>query len=211
MKDVIEALNWRYSTNVFDQNKRLSTEDLDYLLEAMRLSPSSFGVQPWKFIVVTNPEIRAKIREAGYGQPKISEASHLIVFAIPKDINETVIDNFVKAVAKARGVEVDAVKGLRDMVTGSMAQKTEEGRRAWATNQVYIALGVLLTAVAVRGIDAGPMEGFDPKKVDEILGLAPLGLESRVMAAVGYRSESDPNANSKRMRFPKEEVVIEIK
>lgn len=211
MKDVIEALNWRYATNGFDTNKKLSAEEVEYITEAMRLSPSSYGLQPWKFILVTNPEVRAKLQEVGFNQPKISEASHLVVFAIEKNIDDALVDTFIKSVADTRGMSVEMLDGYANMIKGFIAPLSPEERRAWATRQAYISLGVLVTAGATRGIDVAPMEGFDPKKFDEILGLENLGLESRVIAAVGFRSESDPSAGYKKVRFPKEQVVIEVK
>lgn len=211
MKNVLDAMEWRYATNKFDTTKKLSVQDLNDLLEAVILSPSSFGLQPWKLIVVTNPEIRAKLQEAGYGQPKISEASHLIVFAVEKNIDDALIDNFIKTVAKTQSIPVENLKGKADMMKGSILSNTVEKRIEWATRQVYIALGVLITTAAIAGIDVGPMEGFDPKKFDEILGLDKMGLEARVIAAVGYRASDDPSLQLKKVRFSKEEIVVEVK
>ncbi len=211
MKNVIDAMEWRYATNKFDPIKKLSAKDLNNLMEAVILSPSSFGLQPWKLIVVTNPKIRAKLQEAGYGQPKISEASHLIVFAAEKNIDDTLIDNFIKTVAKTRSIPIENLKGKADMMKGSILSKTIEQRVEWVTRQVYIALGVLITTAAIAGIDVGPMEGFDPKKFDEILGLDKMGLEAKVIAAVGYRASDDPNLQLKKVRFSKEDILIEIK
>jgi nitroreductase len=211
MENVIEALNWRYAVNRFDTAKKLSTVQINELLEAVRLTPSSYGLQPWKFIVVTNPEVRAKLQAAGYNQPKISEASHLIVFAVPTKIDDTLVDTYVQSVSKIRGVPLESLKGYADMIKGSIAGKTPEQRIEWAARQAYIALGVLLTAAAVWRIDAGPMEGFDPAKFDEILGLDELGLRSVVIAAVGYRVIDDVPAEHKQVRFPLKEVVIEVK
>lgn len=211
MKNIIDAMEWRYATNKFDLNKKLTDEELNGLLEAVILSPSSFGLQPWKLIVVTNPKIRAKLQEAGYGQPKISEASHLIVFAVEKNIDDTLIDNFIKTVAKVQSVPVESLKGKADMMKGSILSKTVEERINWATRQVYIALGVLITTAAISSIDVGPMEGFDPKKFDEILGLDKMGLETKAIAAVGYRASDDPSLQLKKVRFSKEEIIVEVK
>lgn len=208
--NVVDAMKWRYAVNKFDA-KKLSDSEIDGLLQSVILSPSSFGLQPWKFIVVTNPDIRQKLREAGYGQPKISESSHLIVFAVKKNINDALVDSFMTTVSKVRGIPLEGLKGYSDMLKGSIARKTAEQRIEWAARQAYIALGVLITTAAIHGIDAAPMEGFDPKKFDEILGLEKLGLESKVIAAVGFRASDDPSALVKKVRYTKDQVVIEVK
>ncbi|MEI8337570.1 MAG: NAD(P)H-dependent oxidoreductase [bacterium] len=211
MKEIIEAMNWRYATNKFDPSRKLSDDEVNKILNTLTLSPSSFGVQPWKFVIVTNPDIRAKLQEAGYGQPKITEASHLIVFAVPKVIDDNLIDNFIKSVSDTRGVAVLDLKGYSDMIKGAVLSKTPEQRVEWATRQVYIALGVLVASSAVEGIDVAPMEGFDSKKFDEILGLEKMGLESKVSAAIGFRASDDPYIKYKKVRFPVDQVVINIK
>ena len=211
MKNIIDAMKWRYSVNKFDVNKKLTEEELNTLLEALILSPSSYGLQPWKFIVVTNPDIRTKLQEAGYGQPKITESSHLIVFAVEKNINEKLVENYINSVSKIRGVPVENLKGYSDMITGAILSRTPEQKENWATKQVYLALGVLIASAATLDIDVGPMEGFDANKFDEILGLEKIGLKSKVVAVVGFRSSDDKSAEYKKVRFSKEEIVIEIK
>ena len=211
MKNTIEALNWRYAVQAFDPKKKLTPEQLTILTEALRLAPSAFGLQPWKFIIVSNPEIRAKLREAAYGQPKVTDASHFIVLATPVKVDAAFADTFIASVAKTRGLKVSDLKGLEDMVKGALARNTPEANREWAARQAYIALGSLLTAAAIEGIDAGPMEGFDPKKFDEILGLDKLGLESRAAVAVGFRDPSDPAAARVKSRFSRDEVIVEVK
>ena len=212
MTTVIEGLKWRYAINKFDQTKKVSDEQLSSLMDAMILTPSSFGLQPWKFIVVTNPEVRAKLQEAGYNQPKISEASHLIVIAVEKHIDDALVEKYMQSVSQIRNVPRENLDGYADMIKGTIASKqTDAARIEWATKQAYIALGVLVTAGAVDGIDVAPMEGFDPQKFDEILGLEAKGLESKVIAAVGFRASDDPVSQMKKVRYPKEEVVIEVK
>ncbi|MFA5841643.1 MAG: NAD(P)H-dependent oxidoreductase [Candidatus Paceibacterota bacterium] len=210
MKNIIEALNWRYAAQVFDKNKKLTDGQLDLLLDAARLSPSSFGLQAWKFILVNNPETRAKLREAGYNQAKITDASHLIVIAVPKVINSDSVKEYMESISKTRGVDMESLQGFSDMLNGAINMRTPEQRVEWATRQAYIALGVLLTTAAVEGIDAGPMEGFDPKKFDEILGLEALGLESKAAVALGFRSEDDVMAKAAKVRFSKDRVVVEV-
>ncbi len=183
---------------------------MDILLEALRLAPSSFGLQPWKFIVVTNPDVRAKLREAGYNQPQITDASHLIVFAVEKNIDDAFVGRFVRSISETRGVPETALEGYAAMMKGAVATKTPEQRIDWAARQAYLALGVLVTAGALMNIDITPMEGFDSKKFDEILELGTKGLASQVIAVVGYRMPEDPAAAMKKVRYPKEQVVIEV-
>jgi nitroreductase len=212
MKNTIDALKWRYATKQFDPTKKLSKEQYEIVTEALRLAPSSFGLQPWKFIEVTNPEVRAKLREAAWGQPQITDAANLFVLAVNKNVNDAYVDTYIADIAKTRGMKIEDLKGFEDSIKGSIASKGGvEGVIQWSSRQVYIALGTLLTTAAVEGIDACPMEGFDSKKFDEILGLEKLGLESRVLATVGFRSEGDKAASYKKVRSAKEDVFIELK
>jgi nitroreductase / dihydropteridine reductase len=209
MANILEALKWRYATKQYDTVKKLSTAQLDMLIEAMRLSPSSQGLQPWRFIVVSNPEVRARLRAEGGGQPQMTDASQLIVFAIEKNLDEALVEKYLRSVAETRGVGMETLTGYRDMLLGSIKSRSPEQNREWATRQVYIALGVLLATAAHEGIDASPMEGFDPKKFDEILGLEAMGLESKVLAAVGFRSPTDKYASLAKVRFARGDVVVE--
>jgi nitroreductase len=222
MKNIIESLQWRYATKKFDTTKKLTSAQLDMLVESARLSPSSFGLQPWKFVIVTDTAARAKLREAAWGQSQITDASALIVFCVRKNIDDALVDSYMQSIASTRNVPLETLKGFADTIKGSIKSKGTPGTEAdpeaatsaakeWATRQVYIALGVLLTTAAHLDIDACPMEGFDPKKFDDILGLSALGLESRTLAAVGFRSADDTTAGLKKVRFPKEEVVVEVK
>ncbi len=208
MKTVIEGLKWRYATKKFDPTKKLSQEQLDMLLEAMRLAPSSYGLQPWKFIVVTNPEKREQLKAAGYGQNQITDASHLIVFAVDTRINNEDIDKYIHAIAQTRGIPEESLKDFEGMMKSFVAGKSPEELTEWAARQAYIALGVLISAGATEGIDIAPMEGFDPAKFDEILELGQHNLASKVIAAIGFRAEDDAFAQMAKVRYPKEEVVI---
>ncbi len=212
MKNIIEALQWRYATKEFDTSKKLSSEQLHTLTEALRLSASSFGLQPWGFVVVSNPEVRAKLREAAWGQSQITDASELIVICVRKNVDSTLVDTWMQSIAKTRGIDIAELKGYSDMINGSInGRSSPEAAKEWASRQVYIALGTLLATASVEEIDTCPMEGFDNKKFDDILGLDALGLESRVLAAVGFRSATDKMASLPKTRFPKEDVVVEIK
>jgi len=208
---LLQQLNWRYATKQFDPTRKISAEDWETLEEALRLSPSSGGLQPWKFIVVTDPAVRARLTPASHGQPQIAAASHLVVFASKIGFSEADVDAHVTHVAEVQGVPFEALATLRGMLVGGIVKAQDEtARNAWARNQVYIALGNLLTSAAMLGIDACPMEGFDRAQYDEILGLKAKGLASAVIATLGYRSPADKYAQAPKARFPKEQVFIHV-
>jgi nitroreductase len=208
---LISQLNWRYATKQFDPNRKISTADWATLEEALRLTPSSGGLQPWKFVVVTDPVVRAKLRPASYGQAQITDASHLVVFIAKNNLNEADVDAHLQNVAKTQGVPVESLAQLRGMLVGGIVQAMDEAaRNAWARNQAYIALGNLLTSAALLGIDACPMEGFDRAQYDEILGLKAKGFAAAVIATLGYRLPADKYASAPKVRFPKEQVFIAV-
>jgi len=210
MKNIKEALNWRYATKKFDVSKKIDTETKVDLLEVLRLSPSSYGLQPWKFIVINNKEMREKIKLVAYGQSQITDASDMIIFANKKNIDGALVEEYMKFIAKENGIPVANLDGFKNMINGSFVGKSNEELRSWAACQTYLAAGNLLTSCAVAGIDACPMEGFDRNKLDELLGLSALGLESKMIVTMGYRDITDEDATKKKIRFPKEEVFIEI-
>lgn len=210
-KQLLAQLNWRYATKQFDPNRKISAEDWATIEEALLLTPSSGGLQPWKFVVVTDPAVRAKLLPASYGQPQITDASHLVVFAGKKNFGEADVDAHIKHLADVQGVPVESLAPFRAMLVGGIVQSLDESARtAWARNQAYIALGNLLTSAALLGIDACPMEGFDRAQYDDVLGLSEKGLASAVIATVGYRSPSDKYATAPKVRFPKEQIFARV-
>ena len=209
--DIIKSLQWRYATKKFDVTKKLSEEQLNLLLETVRLSPTSYGLQPWKVIVISDPKKRLELRKAGYDQAQISDSSYLLVFAVQKDIGNEYIDKYIKLVSETRKLPLENLKGFSDMLMGWSKNKSSIEKIEWATRQAYIALGVLLVVAAEEGIDAAPMEGFDPKEFDRILGLSEMGLESKVICGVGFRAEDDSYAHLPKVRFPKSDLFIEVK
>jgi nitroreductase len=210
MQDIIKALNWRYATKAFDPAKKVSESDFETIIESMRLSASSYGLQPWKFIVVSNPEVRAKIRAAAWDQTQVTDASHLVVLTVRNDVNEAFVDKYIQSISEVRGVPVASLQGYSDMMKGALKSRTPEKVQIWASRQVYIPLGTALLTAATMKIDACPMEGFDNDKVDEILGLDRLGVWSIAILTVGYRSADDKTAEYKKVRYAKEEVVVTI-
>ena len=208
---LLGQLNWRYATKQFDPEKKINEQNWEVVEEALRLSPSSGGLQPWKFVVVTDPAVRAKLRPASYGQAQITDASHLVVFTVKTNFGTDHVDAHIKQVAEAHNTPLEALTPLRNMLVGGIVQSRDEaGRIAWARNQTYIALGNLLTSAALLGIDACPMEGFDPTQYDEILGLKTKELTSVVVAALGYRLPTDKYANAPKVRFPREQIFLHV-
>ncbi len=208
---LIEQLNWRYATKQYDPTRKISAQDWAVLEEALVLTPSSVGLQPWTFFVIDDPNVRAKLLLASYGQPQIVDASHLIVFATKTNYSAADVDAHVRQAAKVRGVDVESLEGLRAMALRSVVQgMSDVERRNWAANQTYIALGNLLTSAALLGIDATPMEGFEKHRYDDILGLKARGLTASVVAAVGYRKDTDKYAAVPKVRFPRELVVQHV-
>lgn len=207
---IIENLHWRYATKKFDHAKKLTTEQLESVLTAVQLSPSSYGLQPYRIIVVEDAAIREQLRAAAYGQPQLTEASQVIVFAAETNLDETFVKGYIDNIAETRSIPREHLAGFEQTMLGSIAGKSEADKTIWNQKQAYIALGVLLTAAAEHHIDACPMEGFDAGKFDEILGLKEKGLTATVIAPIGFRDESDDLAHMEKVRRPKSELFIHI-
>ncbi len=210
MSKFIESQNWRYATKKFDASKKISDADLEILKEAIRLSSSSYGLQPYKVLIVENPELREKIQPAAWGQTQIVDASHLFVFANMINVGEKEIDTYLENIAETRGIPVENISGYGDFMKSKIASLPEDVKNTWTAKQAYLALGNLLNAAAELKIDATPMEGFEPEKVNEILGLNALGLNATLIATVGYRHEEDANQHAKKVRKSKEELFIKL-
>jgi len=208
---LIDQLNWRYATKQYDPTRKISAADWATLEEALVLSPSSLGLQPWAFLVVDDPAVRARLMAASYGQPQVTDASHLVVFTTKINVGEADIDAHVRRTAEVRGIPVESLAGLRTMAVRSIVQgMNDTERRVWATNQAYIALGNLVTSAALLGIDATPMEGIEKSRYDDILGLKVRGLTTSVIATLGYRAEGDKYAIIPKVRFAREQVVQHV-
>ena len=208
MSNFIKDANWRYATKKFDATKKVSNEDMKTLKEAIRLSASSYGLQPYKVIFIENPEIRAQLQPAAWGQSQIVEASHLLVFANMTDFGDAQIEAHINNVATTRGLPVDALKGYSDFMKSKISTLPLENRNVWTSKQTYIALCNLLNAAAELKIDVTPMEGFEPAKVNEILGLEALGLNASLLATIGYRHSEDDTQNYVKVRKSNEELFI---
>jgi nitroreductase len=206
--ELLTALNWRYATKSFDKEKKLDASQLDTLLESLRLSPSSFGLQGRGFVVVENPELRQQLLPYARNQAQVVDASHLIVLCRRTDVNTDFVQKYFEDMAQTRNMDISTLDGYKNMILGFLEGKSQEDLAIWLTKQTYIAQGFLLSACAMLGIDACPMEGFDPKKFDEILGLADHNLASCVIVPVGYRSAEDGYAHAPKIRFAKEDLIV---
>jgi nitroreductase/dihydropteridine reductase len=207
---LIEPLSWRYATKKFDDTQKVSTEQLNELLKATQLSPSSYGLQPYKIVIVEDVAIRQQLRDAAFGQPQLTDASQVIVFAAVTELNEAYVKGYVDEIVKVRGVKREDLAGFENTMLGTFSRLTEDQKIAWAHKQAYISLGVMLTAAAELGIDACPMEGFDSGKFDEILGLKEKGLTTSVIAPIGFRSAEDGYSHFAKVRKPEADLFVRI-
>ncbi len=206
---VLRQLQWRYATKRFDPSRKIAAEDWRSLEQALIHAPSSFGLQPWKFFVVTDPDLKAKLKLASWNQAQITDASHLVVFAIKKNLGAGDVDRYLARIAEVRSVPLESLDGFKKMLLGSLNRPVEQVN-AWATRQLYIALGFFLSAAAMLGIDACPMEGFQPEQYDEILSLSEMGYGATVLATAGYRADDDPYVTLAKVRYKLEDVVIHL-
>lgn len=205
-----DHLHWRYAVKKFNPSKTVSETDLANLLETLRLSPSSFGLQPWKFLVIQDPDLRKKIQPLAWNQPQTVECSHLIVLCRLTEMTEAHIQDFIRQTAAVQGVTEEKLAPYKQMILNFIAALNPEAKTQWMKLQVYLALGMLLSECAHQKIDACPMEGFDAKKLDELLGLAQKGLQSVVLCPIGYRDPSDKYAAFSKVRRSAQDVLIRL-
>jgi nitroreductase len=206
-KTLLEALNWRYAVKKFDPSKTIPAETWNALEQSLVLSPSSYGLQPWKFFVVENKPIREKLLEHSWGQRQVVDASHLVVLAVKKNVNPADAERLITRTSQVRGIPESVLEGYKGMMVGSLSRTPAPEIDIWMSRQVFIALGVLLTSAAMLGVDSCPMEGFVPEKYDEILGLTAKGYASRVMATLGYRAADDTNGKMAKVRYESNELI----
>jgi nitroreductase len=207
---LIDDLSWRYAAKKMNGAK-IPSEKIETLLEAIRLSASGFGLQPYQILVIENPELRAQIQPIAFGQPQVTESSHLLVFAAWNEVTEEKIDAFMQLVSETRNVPVEALADYRGAIAGAMLKRPQEAQANWAARQVYLAMGTALAAAAHLKIDSTPMEGFMPAKLDELLNLSAKGLHSVLMLAVGERdADADYMTNAAKVRYPKDQLFIRM-
>src|SRR4030095_6729737 len=208
---LLQQLEWRYATKTFDPTKKISDSDWAALEKALILTPTSYGFQPIRFVVITDPTTRERLLPVSWNQRQPADCSHFVVFAARAKNTEADVDHYLSRVAEVRGGSVDALGGFKKLLMGDIV----DGPRGkisleWATRQAYIALGNFMTAAAMVGVDTCPMEGFVPEKYDEILNLPAQGYHAVVACAAGYRTASDKYASLPKVRFSPDELVVRI-
>jgi len=207
---IINSLSWRYAVKRINGNK-VSQDKLDTLLDAITLSASGFGLQPYQIFMVEDADLKAKIQPIAYGQPQIVESSHLLIFAAWNEVTEAQIDAYMNLIAETRGMSLSDLGDFKGAIAGSMKYKSKEQQAQWADRQVYLAMGTALAAAGELQLDTTPMEGFIPAKLDELLGLEAKGLHSVLMLAIGERDEAtDYMVNVKKVRTPKSELFVQL-
>lgn len=204
--ELLSALHWRYAVKRFDPDRTISPEIWSAIEESLVLTPSSFGLQPWRFVVVTDPELKAQLPAVSWGQMQPKDCSHLVVIATLRSMDAQYVDRFLESVAKTRDVSIDSLANYRKVILGFLNNSTER-IGDWATQQGYIALGQLMSTAAYLGVDACPMEGIEPAKYDRLLGLEGSQYATRVACALGYRHIQDGYAGNAKVRFDSSEVI----
>lgn len=206
---LLEALNWRYATKVFDPSRSIPEAEWKALEESLVLTPSSYGLQPYRFVVVEDPALREALRPVSWGQSQITDASKLMVFAAREDMTEADVDRLIQRTVQVRGVAAEALEGYRGMMLGDLVNGP---RRAWAhhwaARQAYLAFGQVMANAALLGIDACPLEGIDPARYDALLGLEGRGYRTVAACAFGYRSSEDRYGQMAKVRFTADELIL---
>jgi nitroreductase len=208
--DLIKALNNRYATKKFDATKKLSQDIVEQLIEAARLTPTSYGLQLMKLVVVENPKLREELVSASYGQNQVKDSSHLFVLCREENVTKDHIESYMSNIAGTRSVEIEKLNPFKNAIEQAVLPKTDEEKSDWMGRQVYIALGNLLTSCAILGVDSCPMEGFVPDEYDRILDLKSKGLKSVLVVPVGYRASDDFNAQNKKDRRDSADFLVRI-
>ena len=206
----IDALQWRYATKKFDDSKILPEDKIEILKKAFNLTATSYGLQPIKMAVVHNKDIQSKLVGFSFNQKQVANASHVFILCIERKVDKKFIENYFNNVHKTRSTSKEILDPFKNFLIGDFENKSVDEITNWAINQAYLALGTLLTVCATEGIDACPMEGFQPEKYDELLGLDKMNLKSVLVLPVGYRAADDSFQDFKKVRRPLSDVIIEF-
>ncbi|WP_271765058.1 NAD(P)H-dependent oxidoreductase [Aquimarina algiphila] len=204
--ELIQNLKWRYATKKFDPTQKISETDLEKIKEAISLSASSYGLQPYTVLIIENPELRKQLQPVSWGQSQIVDASYLVVFCNHTKVGAETIDSYLKLKADIQNLNIEDLEGYGDFMKSKIGELNDDAIKNWTARQTYIGLGNLLAACAELKIDACPMEGFEPEEYDTILGLSEKGLSASVIATIGYRSDEDITKDSKKVRKPISEL-----
>lgn len=208
--NIIERLQWRYACKKFDSSKILSEEKLNILKESFNLTATSYGLQPLKMIVIANTEIKKKLVPLTMQQKQVQDASHVLVFCIETELTAKYIENYFDRVEEIRNTPRAILQPFETFLVDDFSEKSSASIDAWMEKQAYLAMGNILTVCALEGIDACPIEGFEPEAYDSLLGLNSLGLKSVLVLPIGYRSDDDMFANFKKVRRGIDEVIINL-
>ena len=209
-EQTLDALKWRYATKQFDAGRKIPDQSWKVIEESLVLTPSSFGLQPWKFIVVEDHELREKLLTESWNQTQVTDASHFVVLSSRTDLTTEDIDRWLECMAMVQGKSMEDLAPLKGMIGGFAERMSSEERREWNVRQSYIALGQLMAVAAVMGIDACPMEGISASAYDRLLGLENSGYATVVACALGYRDEGDKYASTPKARFDVDEVIERV-
>lgn len=206
MQPIIDDLNWRYAVKQFDAKRKLSPKEIEFLSESLRLTATSYGLMPFKLLIIDEPETKTRLKDASYGQSQVADASHVLILCNRVKPGKADVDAYMKLVSEVREVPLEKLNGFSERIISKLEKMDRIAE--WTAKQAYIALGNLLTVCAVRRIDACPMEGFEAEKYNEILGLNELGLNACLAVPVGYRSKADKTQFLKKVRPDKKDFVI---
>lgn len=210
-QQLLETLSWRYATKKFDPAKPISPAEWATLETSLVLTPSSFGLQPWKFLVVENPGVRAELRAASWNQPQVTDASHFVVLTARTTLSTEDITEWISCLAATQGIPTENLAPYQNIVEGFIQPLSADARHAWNNRQTYIALGQLMTSAALLGIDTCPMEGIDPAAYDRILGLENSGYATTVACAIGHRATDDKYATQPKARYSADRVISHLR
>lgn len=206
--ELVAAMNWRYATKKFDPSRAIPTSTWNALAESLVLTPSSYGLQPWKFVIVTNKEIMERLVPHSWNQRQVADCSHLVVFALRKNVDTAHVDSFISRTAEVRGIDASSIEGYRKMMLSDVVHGPRSlHANEWAARQTYIALGNFMTSAALLQVDTCPLEGIDAAKYDKELGLPERGYATVVACAAGYRASDDKYSAAVKVRFPVEQVL----
>lgn len=205
-EEYLHALNWRYAVKRFDPTRKISDKDWNILAESLRLSPSSYGLQPWKFIVVQDPKLREELRVHSWNQSQVTDCSHYVVLTTLVNMSKDYIDSYIEDMAKTRSVAKETLMGFEKMLIQNLITNPPQSVLDWSHRQSYIAMGNIMTTAALFHIDACPMEGMVPAKYDEVLGLDKTDYRTVAGVALGYRHTEDKLQYQKKVRFPQDKV-----
>ena len=208
--NTLESLSWRYATKKFDANRTLTDDQVNQVLEAGNLTASSYGLQPYKLLVINNQELQEKLVPHSYNQRQVADASHVIVIAVRTDVNADYISNFTAVMEKERGLDAGTMDGYKGVMLGTIGKLSPKDLYQWSAKQAYIVLGTMMAVAASLEIDTCPMEGFVAAEYDQLLDLKSHNLQSVLVLPIGYRAADDATQHQKKVRQSLDEIVVRM-